>query len=65
MTRHATREQMIHTGQANLQAACLAQQTILEAAVPAAVDPEAPMKLAILNNAITEGDFEKNVELPY
>jgi hypothetical protein len=64
MVRHATREQMIRTGQANLQQARLAQQFILEAAVNAAVDPEAPMRLGILNNAITEGDFEQNVEVP-
>jgi hypothetical protein len=52
------------TGQANLQAARLVKQTILKVAVTTAVDPEAPMKLAILNNAIAEGDFEKNVEVP-
>jgi hypothetical protein len=57
MTRHAAREQMIHTGQANLQAAHEAQQTILELAVIAATNLEAPMKLAILNNAIAEGAF--------
>jgi hypothetical protein len=55
---------MIRNGQANLQQARLAQQLILEAAVDAAVDPEAPMKLAILNNAIAEGDFKQNVEVP-
>ena len=27
-------------------------------------DPEAPMKLAILNNAIAEGEFEQNMEVP-
>jgi hypothetical protein len=64
MARHAIREQMIRTGQANLQQARRAQQFILEAAVSAAVDPEAPMKLAILNNAIAEGDFQQNVEVP-
>jgi Trp operon repressor len=64
MARYAIREQMICTGQANLQQARLAQQLILEAAVTAAVDPEAPMKLAILNNAIADGDFLQNVEVP-
>jgi hypothetical protein len=54
MTRHATRAQMIRTGQANLQAARLAQQTILEAEVTAATNPEAPMKVAILNNVIAQ-----------
>jgi hypothetical protein len=60
MARHATREPMICTGQANLQAACEAQRTILEAAVDAATDPEVPMKLAILNNTIAEGAFQQN-----
>jgi hypothetical protein len=64
MTRHTAREQMIRTGQANLQAAREAQQIILEAAVIAATDLEAPMKLAILNNAITEGAFQQNEEVP-
>jgi hypothetical protein len=64
MARHATRKLMIRNGQANLQQARLAQQTILEAAVDAATDPEAPMKLAILNNAIAEGEFEQNMEVP-
>jgi hypothetical protein len=64
MARHATRALMIRNGQANLQQARLAQQTILEAAVDAATDPEAPMKLAILNNAIAEGEFEQSMEVP-
>jgi hypothetical protein len=64
MTRHAAREQMIRTGQANLQAAREAQQIILEAAVIAATNLEAPMKLAILNNAIAEGAFQQNEEVP-
>ena len=64
MTRHTTREQMIRAGQTNLQQAQRAQQFILEAAVAAGVDPEAPMKLAILNNAITQGDFEQTEEVP-
>ena len=64
LARHAIREQMIRTGQENLQQARLAQQFILEAAVAAAVDPEAPMRLAILNNEIAQGDFELNVEVP-
>jgi hypothetical protein len=64
MARHAIREQLICTGQADLQQAHLAQHSILEAAVTAAVDPEAPMKLAVLDNAIAEGDFKQNVEVP-
>jgi hypothetical protein len=64
MTRHAAREQMIRTGQANLQAAREAQQIILEVAVIAATNLKAPMKLAILNNAIGEGAFQQNEEVP-
>jgi Reverse transcriptase (RNA-dependent DNA polymerase) len=64
LTRHAARVQMIRTGQANLQQARRAQKVILQAAVQAGNDPEAPMKLAILNNAIAEGDFELNMEVP-
>jgi hypothetical protein len=55
---------MIRNGQENLQQARLAQQTILEAIVDAGTDPEAPMKLAILNNAIAQGEFEQNMEVP-
>ena len=64
MARHATRELMIRNGQENLHQARLAQQTILEAIVDAGTDPEAPMKLAILNNAIAQGEFEQNMEVP-
>ena len=64
MARHAIREQMIRTGQANLQQARIAQQVILQRAVDAGVDPDAPMRLAILNNEIAQGAFEQNVEVP-
>lgn len=64
MARHAIREQMIRTGQANLQQACLAQQSILEAAVIAAVNLEAPMKLTIIDNLIAQWDFEQNMAVP-
>jgi hypothetical protein len=64
MTRHAAREQMVRAGQANLHQARRAQQLALQAVVAAGVDPDAPMKLAILNNAIAEGDFQQNLEIP-
>jgi hypothetical protein len=64
MTRHVARAQMVRAGQANLQQAHRAQELVLEAAVIAGVDPDAPMKLAILNNAIAEGDFQQNLEVP-
>jgi hypothetical protein len=64
MTRHAARVQMVRAGQANLQIARRAQQAILELAVQANTDPEAPMRLAILNNAIAEAEFEQTMEVP-
>jgi hypothetical protein len=64
LTRHATRELMIRNGQANLQQARKAQKVILQAAVTQGRDPEAPLKLALLENAIAEGDFEQKVEVP-
>ena len=33
-------------------------------AVTAAADPEAPMKLTILQNEITQGEFEANIDVP-
>jgi len=54
MARHVLREQMIRVGQANIHRAHIAQRTMLEAAVLAGVDLEAPMNLAILNNQIAE-----------
>jgi hypothetical protein len=47
-----------------LQQARKAQKVILQAAVTQGNDPEAPLKLAILQNAIAEGDFEQKVEVP-
>ena len=64
LVRHATRETMIRTGQANLQQARRAQQLVLQAAVDGGADPEAAMKLAILNNAIAEGEYELTVDVP-
>jgi hypothetical protein len=37
---------------------------MLKAAVTATVNNEAPMKLAILNNEIAQGDFELNMKVP-
>jgi hypothetical protein len=49
---------MIRKGQANLR-----QARVLQAAVTQGNDPEAPLKLAILDIAIAEGDFEQKVEV--
>ena len=55
---------MIRTGQANIQTARETQKIILEAAVTAGIDDAAPMKLAILQNAIAQGEYEANVDVP-
>jgi hypothetical protein len=53
--KHSLRETMIRNGQMNIQRARKAQETILEAAVLAGIDMEAPMKLALLQNDISQG----------
>ena len=50
--RHIIRERMIRTGQANIQTARETQKIILEAVVTSGIDDTAPIKLAILENAI-------------
>ena len=55
---------MTRTGQTNIQTARETQKIILEAAVNAGIDDAAPMKLAMLENAITQGEYEANVEVP-
>jgi hypothetical protein len=47
---------MIRSGQQNIQRARQAQEIILEAGV-LAKDPDAPMKFAILQNEIAQGEF--------
>jgi hypothetical protein len=64
MLRHAQREIVIRAGQANIQAAREQQRTLLEAAVAAGEDVEAPMKLALLENEIAQARFEATVEVP-
>ena len=55
---------MIRTMQQNIQPACRAQETILEAKVVAGNDPEAPIYLVILQNEIAQGEFDENEEVP-
>jgi hypothetical protein len=64
LLKHSLRETMIRNGQINIQRARKAQETILEAAVQAGLDMEAPMKLALLQNEIAQGGFSANVEVP-
>jgi hypothetical protein len=56
LRKHGLREAMIRSGQRKIQRARQAQYNILEAAV-LAKDPDDPMKLAILQNEIAQGDF--------
>jgi transposase len=64
LARHAIREQMIRTGQTNIQQARRLQEALLEAHVVAGTELGAPMKLAVLRNEIAQGDFEASVDVP-
>jgi hypothetical protein len=64
LLKHSLRETMIYNGQMNIQRARKAQETILEAAVQAGLDMEAPTKLALLQNEIAQGKLSANVEVP-
>jgi hypothetical protein len=63
LRKHGLREAMIRSGQRNIQQERQAQDNILEAAVLAKY-PDAPMKLAILQNEISQGDFSSSTEVP-
>jgi ribosomal protein L15 len=62
LRKYGLREAIIQSGQRNIQRAKQAQEKILEAAV-LAKDPDAPMKLAILQNEIAQGDFSSSNEV--
>jgi hypothetical protein len=64
LARHAICEQMVRTGEENLQQARLSKGVILEAAAALGADPDAPMQLAILDNEIAEGNYKQNNEVP-
>jgi hypothetical protein len=64
LARHSLREVIIWNGQLNIQEARQAQETILKATVQAGTDMDAPMRLAILQNEITQGEFEASIEVP-
>jgi hypothetical protein len=64
LLKHSLRETMIHNGQMNIQRARKVQEIILEAAVLAGLDMEAPVKLALLQNEIAQGEFSANIEVP-
>jgi hypothetical protein len=64
LARHAIREQMVRTGEDNLQWACLSKRVILEATAALGANPDAPIQLAILDNEIAEGNCKQNNEVP-
>jgi hypothetical protein len=64
LLKHSLRETMIRNGQMYIQGARKAQETILDAAVLVGLYMEAPMKLALLQNEITQGEFSANIEVP-
>jgi hypothetical protein len=64
LARHRVREVMIRNGQLNIQQARQAQETILKAAVQEGTDMDAPMRLALLQNEIAQGEFAASIEVP-
>jgi hypothetical protein len=64
LMRHGVLEVMIQNFQLNIQWTRQAQETILRASVLAGIDLDAPMRLAILHNKISQGKFAANIEVP-
>jgi chromosomal replication initiation ATPase DnaA len=64
LAKHSVREVMIRNVQLNIQQARQAQETILKAAAQAGMDIDAPMRLAILQNEIAQGEFAASIEVP-
>jgi hypothetical protein len=61
---HRVHEQMIRNMQAKLSEAHEQQCILLEAAVAAQQDADAPMKLAILENKIAQAEFKASADVP-
>jgi hypothetical protein len=64
LARNILREVMIRTGQLNIQLARQAQETILKSSVLTGICMDPPMKLTILQNEISQGQFAANIEVP-
>jgi hypothetical protein len=64
LARHSVREVMIRNGQLHIQQAHQAQDTILKYSVQAGTYMDAPMKLAILQTKIAQGEFAASIEVP-
>jgi hypothetical protein len=61
MARHGVREITIRSGQMNIQRARKSQENILQATVDKGEDMDAPMKLEILQNESSQGEFAANI----
>ena len=55
---------MTQKGLSNIQTTRATQRTILEAELTADIYDTAPIKLAILENKISQGDYNGNLEVP-
>jgi hypothetical protein len=64
LTRHGVRQQMIRNGQTNIQQARRAQEAILQTSVTSGLEPDAAMKVAVLQNEIAQGEFEADMDVP-
>ena len=65
LNRHRAREVMIRAGQANIQAARRTQEALLQADIDAGTgDDDTPLKLAMLQNEIAEGQFDMAQDVP-
>jgi hypothetical protein len=64
LARHSMREVMIRNGQLNIQQARQSQEAILKATVQSGTDMDAPTRLAILQNEISQGEFSASIEVP-
>jgi hypothetical protein len=64
LVRHGVIDEMIPAVQLKIQLAIKAQQTILQAAVTEGLDVDAPIKLAILQNEISQGEIAANIDIP-
>ena len=64
MVRHATQEALVHRGKSSIQAACRAQASMLRAAATAdRSDADLLMKISMLYNKITKGDYDLDKEI--
>jgi hypothetical protein len=61
LQRNAAREAVLRAGQINIQAVRRVGETMLQAAVVAALDPRAPMELATLQNEIANSEMTQNI----